>query len=181
MRAATIISALSLASAGLFLAPNAIADASHGRNEDSIRVHLKGFEEVPAVVTGATGELRLTINEAAGTIAYNLTYENLEGDVRQAHIHIGQRDVAGGIAIWLCQTTFNPAPAAVAATTPTCPGPRSGTVSGMVGAANVIGPAGQLVAAGELGDVIRAIRAGKAYGNVHSLAVPGGEIRGQLH
>jgi len=142
---------------------------------------LKGFEEVPAVLTGATGELQLTINDAAGTIAYELTYENLEGDVRQAHIHIGQKNVAGLIAIWLCQTAAKPAPAAVAAITPFCPGPRSGTVSGTVGAANVIGPAEQLVAAGEIGEVIRAIRAGKAYGNVHSTAVGSGEIRGQLH
>ena len=180
MRRTTLVSALSLAAASLLLAASAVAGPK-GKGDDHIKIHLKGFEEVPVVLTGATGELQLTINDAAGTIAYELTYENLEGDVRQAHIHIGQKNVAGLIAIWLCQTAAKPAPAAVAAITPFCPGPRSGTVSGTVGAANVIGPAEQLVAAGEIGDVIHAIRAGKAYGNVHSTAVGSGEIRGQLH
>ena len=181
MRRTTFVSALSLVATGLLLAASAVAGPK-GKGDDTFKVHLKGFEEVPVVVTGATGELHLTINDAAGTIAYELTYENLEGDVRQAHIHVGQKNVAGGIAIWLCQTPGTvPMSPAVAAITPFCPGPRSGTVSGTVGAANVIGPTGQLVAAGEIGEVIRAIRAGKAYGNVHSTAVGSGEIRGQLH
>jgi hypothetical protein len=34
---------------------------------------------------------------------------------------------------------------------------------------------------GQLADVIDAIRAGKAYGNVHTSMATGGEIRGQVH
>jgi hypothetical protein len=44
----------------------------------------------------------------------------------------------------------------------------------------VTGPAGQGVAAGELADLIRAIRAGAAYVNVHTATYPTGEIRGQI-
>lgn len=146
---------------------------------ETVTVQLRGLEEVPANTSAASGSLRLFINDRAGTIDYELSYENLQGNVTQSHIHVGQAGVNGGISIWLCQTATNPAPAAVAALTPQCP--AAGTVTGTVGAANVIGPANQLVAAGELDEVIRALRAGYAYGNVHSVAVPGGEIRGQLH
>lgn len=180
MRRTTLVCTFSLVATSLLLAANAIAD-SRRHGEEQIRVPLRGFEEAPVVVTAATGELRLTINEAAGSIAYQLTYENLEGTVTQAHIHIGQKNVSGGIAMWLCQTAGTPAPAAVATITPLCPDPHSGTVSGTLSAANVIGPVGQAVPANDFDDVITAIRAGKAYGNVHSTSAPGGEVRGQLH
>jgi hypothetical protein len=107
-----------------------------------------------------------------------LTYQDLKHRDPVAH-PIGQKNVAGGI-IWLCQTGLAPAPAAVTALTPPCPGPNSGTVSGTLTAANVIGPTGQAVPVGAIADVFTAIRAGKAYGNVHSTSAPGGEIRGQL-
>lgn len=178
MRRTTLVCALSLFAGGLLVVANAFADG-HGRGHGNIRVQLRGFEEAPVVITDASGTLELTINEAAGTIAYQLSYEDLEGTVTQAHIHIGQRDVSGGIAMWLCQV--GNAPASVSAITPTCPGPNSGTIGGTLTAANVIGPAGQGVPAGAFDDVLTAIRAGKAYGNVHSSVAPTGEIRGQVH
>ena len=142
---------------------------------DDLNTRLKGFNEVPAVSTAATGRFRATVDKASNTLHYEVSYSGLEGDVRQSHIHIGQRGVNGGITIWLCQTTFNVSPVA---STPPCP--QSGTVSGVISAADVIGPAGQGVAAGEFADVLAAIRAGVAYANVHSSKFPGGEIRGQL-
>jgi len=179
MRPTKRICTVSLVAAGLLIAANAVADPK-GKDEQSIKVKLKGFEEAPIVVSGASGELSLAINEAAGTIAYEVTYQDLEGTVTQSHIHIGQKNVVGGISIWLCQTALAPAPAAVAALTPPCPGTHSGTVSGTLTSANVIGPTGQAVPAGAIADVFTAIRAGKAYGNVHSTSAPGGEVRGQL-
>ena len=95
--------------------------------------------------------------------------------MRQAHIHVGQAGANGGVSVFLCQTTFNTDPTGLA---PTCP--QSGTVTGVLGVANVVGPAGQGVAAGELAELIAAIRAGVAYPNVHSTKFPGGEIRGQF-
>ena len=49
-------------------------------------------------------------------------------------------------------------------------------------AANVVAgaTASQQLAAGELAEVIAAIRAGAAYANVHTNLSPGGEIRGQI-
>ena len=76
--------------------------------------------------------------------------------------------------VFLCGTATNPGPAG----TPTCP--QSGTVSRTVTAADAIGPTGQGITAGEMGRVVDAIRAGAAYGNVHSVMFPAGEARGQL-
>jgi len=174
-----LVCALSLFAAGLLVATNAIADASRGKGHNHIKVQLRGSEEAPLVITGGSGRLELAIDDDAQEIKYELSYEDLEGTVTQAHIHIGQRDVSGGIAMWLCQVGNN-APASVQAITPTCPAPGD-TVSGTLTAANVIGPTGQGVPVGAFADVLRAIRAGKAYGNVHTSVAPTGEIRGQLH
>ena len=178
MRRRLLLSALSAIGASLALTTAVPAAA------ETVKVHLKGFEEVPSVSTAASGELRLKINDKAGMIEYDLDYENLQGTISQAHIHIAQKGVNGSIVIWLCKTagTF-PADPAVAALTPLCPGPSAGHVSGTITAANVIAASttSQLVLAGELDEVIEAIRAGVAYGNVHTSVSPGGEIRGQLH
>jgi len=163
----------------LALAGSVVALSAAPAVAETVKVQLRGFEEVPVNTTSASGSLRLFINDREGTIDYELTFEGLAGTVTQAHIHVGQAGVNGGISLWLCQTAINAAPPAVAALTPTCP--QSGTVTGTLTAANVVGPAAQLVAAGELDEVIQAIRSGVAYGNVHSTVLTGGEIRGQLH
>jgi hypothetical protein len=142
---------------------------------DGIDVRLKGYSEVPSISSPARARFKATIDDKAGTISYELTYSGLEGDVRQAHIHFGQNGVNGGISVWLCQTSVNVDPTGLA---PTCP--QSGTVTGVAHAANVIGPAGQGIAAGEFAELIAAIRAGAAYVNIHSTKYPGGEVRAQL-
>ena len=44
----------------------------------------------------------------------------------------------------------------------------------------MVGPAGQGLAPGEFDELVRAMRAGATYANVHTTLVPGGEIRGQI-
>lgn len=143
---------------------------------ETVQIDLRGHEEVPAVSSTAHGSFRAVINAAGGQIAYELSYANLQGEVRQAHIHVGQRSANGGVSVFLCQTTFNPDPSGLA---PMCP--ESGTVTGVLNAANVLGPGGQGVAAGEFAELVDAIRNGVTYVNVHSTTFPGGEIRGQLN
>jgi hypothetical protein len=43
-----------------------------------------------------------------------------------------------------------------------------------------VGPAAQGIAAGEFAELVRAIKAGATYVNVHSSLFPTGEIRGQI-
>ena len=63
--------------------------------------------------------------------------------------------------------------------TQACP-PAPATVSGTIRPADVIGPAGQGITAGEFDELVDAIRAGMTYANVHTTERPGGEIRAQL-
>jgi len=146
----------------------------------TLQVRLSGFSEVPTVSTTGTGSFKATVDPVSGNIDYTLTYSGLQGRVTQSHIHIGPRQNTGGIAIWLCQTATNVAPVTTPpSVVPTCPDP-SGTVTGTITAAHVVGPTAQLITAGQLDEVLAAIRAGLAYVNVHSAAVGSGEIRGQF-
>jgi len=143
--------------------------------DETFKARLRGFQEVPAISTEASGEFKATLSEDETSIEYRLSYEGLTGEVRQGHIHIGQLSVNGGITVWLCQTTTNVDPTGLA---PTCP--QSGTVEGTITAANVIAIAAQGVAAGEFAELVDAIRAGVTYANVHTSIFTGGEIRGQI-
>lgn len=160
---------LLLATAACLAAVPVLAD----RNNASLRASLSGFQEVPVVTTSATGEFEGRVASDGASITYELAYSGLQGQVRQAHIHVAQRGVNGAIVLWLCGSTQNPGPAG----TQTCP--QSGTVRGTLLAANVQGSATQQVT--DLGDVIDALRAGAAYVNVHTDLSPGGEIRGQIN
>jgi hypothetical protein len=154
----------------------------HDRDGQELRATLIGYEEVPSVSTAGAGRFSGKVSKDDTSIDYTLTFGGLTGTVQQSHIHVAQKGVNGSIVIWLCQTATTPAPAAVAALTPVCPQP-GGTVSGTITAANVItaGTASQQIVAGELAEVLAAIRAGVAYVNVHATPLnPGGEIRGQL-
>jgi len=148
---------------------------------ENIQAALIGYQEVPSVSTPASGEFHAKISRDGTSINYELTFGDLVGTVQQSHIHVAQRGVNGSVVVWLCQTATTPAPASVAATTPFCP--QSGTVTGTITAANVVtaATASQQIVAGELDEVIAAIRAGVAYVNVHATPLnPGGEIRGQI-
>jgi CHRD domain-containing protein len=149
---------------------------AHGDRGRSLRATLRGIEEPPSVITAASGEFKATISRDETSIDYELRYEDLQGTVTQAHIHVGQKGVNGGISVWLCGTATNPGPVG----TPTCPAPNSGKVEGTITAANVTGPAGQGVAVGEFADLLKALRSGVTYANVHSSMFPGGEVRGQI-
>ncbi|HKG21961.1 MAG TPA: CHRD domain-containing protein [Blastocatellia bacterium] len=139
------------------------------------KTNLIGYEEVPAISTTGAGAFEMLIDFGDTGFSYELSYSGLTGNVLQAHIHIAQKGVNGGIMIFFC-TNLGNGPAG----TQPCPAP-SGTVSGFVTAADVIGgAAAQGVSPGEFAEVLKAIRAGSAYANVHSSLFPGGEIRGQV-
>jgi hypothetical protein len=158
-----------------------VSAASLQSGSNNAKATLIGFEEVPSISTTGTGAIDLKIDDATETITFELSYENLEGVgttpfvtngvVTGAHIHLGAPGNNGGIAAHLCGGGGKPA----------CP--LSGTVTGVISAADITGPATQGINPGEptaFAELARAIRAGYTYANVHSTRWPGGEIRGQI-
>lgn len=147
----------------------------------TVHATLEGTQEVPANLSEAEGSFVAKIDARARTIAYVLEYDALEGAVTQAHVHVGQPGVNGGVVVWLCQTGQAAAPAG----TPACPSP-GGAVEGNLEVASVVGPGvePQLLATPGTDEafdrLVRAIQEGVAYANVHSSVAPAGEIRGQI-
>jgi hypothetical protein len=178
---------LALIAAGSLMA----ATPSLARDDDDrgrrFATELSGFNEVHfaggppaalrgAIFTTASGKFRAKLD--GDRIEYELQYENLMGDVTQAHIHFGQNHTVGGIVVWLCETSGTQAPQSVQAVTPPCP--TQGKVTGTIQAFQVLAQDLQGFPAGDLGALIRALRAGAAYVNVHSTTFGPGEIRGQV-
>ena len=139
------------------------------------RAALTGYQEVPAISTTANGTFRAEIT-ATNKIKFRLHYEDVEGGaVTQAHIHFGQKGVTGAIVVFLC-TNLGNGPKG----TPACPAAPA-TIEGTLTADDMTSlAASQGIAAGEFGELRRAIRNGFAYVNVHSETYGGGEARGQL-
>jgi CHRD domain len=153
----------------LGVASYAVADSGKGHLKAGT---LTGYEENPDLSTAATGTFEARII-GERTIAYKLTYSGLEGTVQQAHIHFGKVAINGGIAAFLCSNLPSPPPG-----TPACP--ASGSVTGEIDAADVIGPEAQGIEPGAFAELIAAMRAGHTYANVHSSKWPTGEIRTQI-
>jgi hypothetical protein len=154
----------------------------------SIAVQLTGNEEVPPVQTEATGTFTLTISmggetggpattaagpttTAAGggllppglTVSFKLEVTNIK-DATAAHIHLGATGQNGDVIY------------------PLFTGPqKSGDFTGVLAEGpltedNLTGP----YQGRTFTDLIAAVLQGQTYVNVHTVANPNGEIRGQL-
>jgi hypothetical protein len=136
----------------------------------TVHADLNGYQEDPSVSTTGDGEFRAEIDDERQLIVYELTYRALEGGgTLFAHIHFGANDHNGGVSAFLCGGGDKPP----------CP-PVAATITGEIDPADVIGPNGQGIEAGSFEELVRAIRVGHTYANVHTQRWPGGEIRGQI-
>jgi hypothetical protein len=112
----------------------------------------------PALATEFTASLS-DANERPN--AYSSTATGIT-NATAAHIHVGKASVAGGIIIGLSPTT-----------------PPTGTFTGTFNSGTLT--ATDLASAAiTLPSLAALIRNGDAYVNVHTVVLPGGEIRGQL-
>jgi hypothetical protein len=166
---------LVLTFAVLALLSLAIAGGVAGSEKSQVTATLTGYEETPGVSTTGQGTFEAVIDEEAATptITFTLTYQDLTAPAAAAHIHFGNRFTAGGVSAFFCGGGSKPA----------CPPgvTMTAVVTGTITPTDVIGPAGQGIAAGEFDELVQAIRAGMTYANVHTSNFGGGEIRGQIN
>ncbi len=142
------------------------ATASYAAN-DTFSAELAGRNEVPPINTAGSASFQMTLGTP---INFTLKYSGLSANPAVAHIHFGQPGVSGGVMIFLCGGGGQPA----------CPAATSGTITGTITAANVVGPAAQGISAADLTSALDAIEDGEGYVNMHTANFPSGEIRGQL-
>ena len=156
--------ALLLVGAVVTVAP---ARDGNGNGKKHVTAKLEGFQEVPSISTKAHGQIKVKVN--GSSIKYELRYRDFDSGVLFAHIHFAQEGVNGAVAAFLCGGGGKPA----------CP-QGSGTVTGTITAGDVQAIAAQGLAANDIGALIRALKAGYTYANVHSQDFGTGEIRGQI-
>jgi len=172
------VALLLLIGAGTTLLIASLATAGGGSSSISAQDGLVGYEEIAApgtISTTGNGTFSAKVSNDESEVEWTLSYDSMEGNVTQSHIHFGQRGFSGGISVFLC-SNFGNGPAGTQA----CP-PSPATVTGKFEAKDVIGPSAQGIEAGALAELVAAIRAGKAYANVHTTKWAGGEVRGQLN
>jgi hypothetical protein len=138
--------------------------------ELTLRARLTGLEEVPPIFTPGSGTFHGTLSPDRSTLTFRLAWRDLRAPAQVAHIHFGQRRVAGGVMLFLCGGGNQPA----------CPAQMTAEIEGTATAANVTGPEGQGIAPGDFEAAVEAILTGQTYVNVHSRLFPGGEVRGQV-
>lgn len=155
-----------------------VALADRGRDGDDatkFATRLTGWEEVASQVT--TGKGSFVLDTSSMPWRFTLRYRDMEGPVFMAHIHIGDVHENGGVSAWLCGAS-----AVGNDQEKVCPPGQTaeGVVVGTIEAADITGPAGQGVEPGNFADLLRALRKGETYTNVHTTGrATGGEIRGQ--
>ena len=144
-------------------------DDDDGKGQE-FEARLTGAEEVPPVMTNTSGKAEIVFNEDETKADYELTVRK-GVRVTQSHIHCAPKGVNGPIVVFLAGfhnrgwdvdgSWIENATVTDANVIPPAPGPCPHVIN-------------------NLRDLARAIRAGDTYVNVHTVANPGGEVRGQL-
>lgn len=126
---------------------------------------LKGSEETPPVSTTMTGDARFKYEERDNTMAFRLKVRN-GNDVTMAHLHCAPKGQSGPIVV----TLFGMIPGGFDV---------NGELADFtIHDANIV--QGACPGISNVQTLAQAIRDGKIYVNVHTVAHPNGEIRGQL-
>ena len=167
--------ALTAGTAGAACALAAILMAHAPAQAGEVSERLVGGNENPPIVSDGKGRFRAVAHK--DRLEYRLRYD--VDDVTQAHIHIANPGNNGAVAAFLCSNLGN----APSDATPECP-PSPAQVKGEILAADVVevlDGTTVVLEAGDLEGLIRLIRQGATYANVHTTDHPPGEIRGQIN
>jgi len=147
----------------LAMIPALDAGAAKQKMPHVFKAVLAGSTEVPRVTTMARGKAVFEPEKGGTELRYKLTVEGIE-NVTASHIHIGKKGKSGP-------------PVAGLFAGPKKEGAFSGTLAeGTITDKDLVGPlAGKTVK-----DLIKDLRKGELYVNVHTVKDPDGEIRGQI-
>lgn len=167
--------------AGASLAAALALSAGQAKAEE-FSAKFSGFNELGAlnaetgaILSDGKATVNLDLDRTAQTLKFTLTFSGLGAPITQSHIHFGKIHVPGGVIVFFCAAPGVTAPAGTA----TCTG-TSGTVTGTITAANIVGPAAQNIPAGSFDGLVDALESNTAYGNIHTTQFPAGEIRGEI-
>jgi hypothetical protein len=132
--------------------------------------HARGSGEVPPNDSRGQAQAIFHLSDDGTSMDFKLNVTNIEG-VTQSHIHCGTPGVNGPIVVFL----YGLNPVGV--------DPHGTLNEGTVTQADVIPrPSSPACPGGvsTLADVVRKMNNGGAYVNVHTIALPPGEIRGDI-
>ncbi len=153
-----ILSRLAIMS-GIFL----FAAFAVAAGKENFHAKLTGGEETPAVKTKAKGEAVFRLGVDGKEISYKLTVSDIE-NVSAAHIHMGKKGVEGP-------------PLAGLFAGPKKEGAFNGVFSeGTLTDKDLMGS----MSGKSIHDLVKLMKSGSTYVNVHTDKFPNGEIRGQI-
>lgn len=137
-----------------------VAKFDHSQN---FRTRLKGDFEVPSVETAALGISLFRYTQDTSALYFVLGVNHIQ-DVTMAHIHLAPPGVNGPVVVPLFVG-------------PAIEGPFAGVLNrGKITSEDLVGPLEGMT----IPDLVKEIRMGNTYVNVHTVQHPGGEIRGQI-
>ena len=145
----------------IFLLAVGLATSSFAA-EKSFKAILSGSESVPAVETMAKGDVTFTLMKDSKTLSYYVTVSDIE-NVTAAHIHLGKKGENG--------------PPVALISNEKKAGKFSGTLAeGTITEKELMGS----LMGKSVKDLVKEIKKGNTYLNVHTDKYPNGEIRGQI-
>jgi hypothetical protein len=149
-----------------------LSSTAYGEEDRSFEAELTGAEEVQAVTTETEGEITVRFNRDRTAAKFNLIVEDGVA-VTMAHFHCAPTGVNGPVVAFLSGNV-----------------PGGFDVDGRLAKftmtnanitavnANCVPTIGRQIT--NLTELAQAMKEGLIYANVHTIANPGGEIRGQL-
>lgn len=143
-----------------------------GQGSQVFRAEMSGTEEVPPNASAATGRVKLRVNPELTEIDFELEIRDATNilSAAGAHLHCGERGTNGPVVVFLAGV--------VPGMTGGAPGGFDGRVEvkAVLTADNITNTA----CGATIADLVQSMRDGRVYANAHSVAFPGGEIRGQV-
>ncbi|WP_236687188.1 CHRD domain-containing protein [Ornithinibacillus californiensis] len=131
---------------------------------------LRGQNEVPPVMTNASGTAKFITNKQGTKIKFKLEVNNINNFV-QAHIHFGGQGVNGPVLVFLFGADLATLEEQHGIST------RRGVITGVITDKDIVP---NEVGVRSIRDLLKLMQRKRTYVNAHTEQNPGGEIRGQI-